>query len=91
MSLESIERLYKKSKADKDSRLQTVMEGRKGRETFVKKHGKKKQLSSTKQKEKNKNKAFSMIKYKVKGKKKESFEQKQARLRRSLIKQAKQL
>jgi protein SDA1 len=91
VSLKSIERLYKKPRPDKESRLSTVLEGREGRDKFGKKREKMNPFSSTRQKEKNKNKAFSMIKYKVKGKKKESFEKKQARLRKSLIKQAKQI
>jgi len=89
VSLNSIERLYKKSRPDKDSRLSTVMEGREGREKFGRKKQKKNPFSSTKNKEKDRNKAFTMIKYKVKGKKKKSFQEKQAKLRKALIRQSK--
>jgi len=91
VSLKSIERLYKKPRANKESRLSTVLEGRDDKEKFVRRKEKMNPFSSTKQKEKNKNKAFSMIKYKVKGKKKKSFHEKQARLKKSLLKQARQL
>ena len=87
--LKSIERLYKKGKADKDSRLATVHEGREGREKFGRRKAKMNPFSSTKEKEKRKKKAFPMIKYKVKGKKKKSFQDKQQRLRHALLKQSK--
>jgi protein SDA1 len=87
--LASIERLYKKGKADKDSRLATVHEGRQGREKFGRRKAKMNPFSSTREKEKRKKKAFPMIKYKVKGKKKKSFQDKQQRLRHSLLKQSK--
>lgn len=89
VALTSIERLYKKGKADKDSRLASVQEGREGREKFGRKKGKMNPFASKREKEKKKNKAFPMIKYKVKGKKKKSFQDKQQRLRHALLKQSK--
>ena len=87
--LGNIERLYKKGKADKDSRLASVHEGREGRDKFGRRKGKMNPFASKKEKEKKKNKAFPMIKYKAKGKKKQSFQDKQQRLRHALLKQSK--
>lgn len=91
LSLNAIERLYKKSRANKESRLSTVMEGRQGREKFGRRKEKMNPFASKKEKVKKKNKAFNMIKYKVKGKKKKSFQEKQQALKKSLLKQMKQI
>eukprot|EP00058_Branchiostoma_floridae_P023675 XP_002609165.1 hypothetical protein BRAFLDRAFT_126677 [Branchiostoma floridae] len=78
-SLSDIERIHKKPKSDKDTRLATVQAGREGREKFSSKKHKKNQRSSTTNKEKKKNKAFMMMKQKkqVRGKGKRSFRDKQ--------------
>ena len=89
VSIRDIERLYKKPKENKESRLATVIAGREGREKFGQRKEKMNPHSSTKEKEKKKNKAFSMIKHKVRGKKKRSFQDKQRDLKSRLIKQLK--
>lgn len=89
VSLRDIERLYKKPRENKESRLATVVAGREGREKFGKRKEKMNPHSSTKEKEKKKNKAFSMIKHKVRGKKKKSFQDKQRELKSRLIKKLK--
>ncbi|KAI8483848.1 Protein SDA1 [Branchiostoma belcheri] len=79
-SLSDIERIHKKPRTDKESRLATVQAGREGREKFgSKKQRKKNQRSGTTNKEKQKNKAFMMMKQKrqVRGKGKRSFRDKQ--------------
>ncbi|XP_019621562.1 PREDICTED: protein SDA1 homolog isoform X2 [Branchiostoma belcheri] len=83
-SLSDIERIHKKPRTDKESRLATVQAGREGREKFgSKKQRKKNQRSGTTNKEKQKNKAFMMMKQKrqVRGKGKRSFRDKQIALR----------
>lgn len=89
VSLNSIERLYKKGKSDKESRLETVRSGREGREKFGQKKGKMNPFSSKNKKEKQKNKAFMMVKHKIKTKKKRSFQEKQKDLKRRLLKKCK--
>ena len=86
VSLKDIERLYKKTKANKESRLATVMAGREGREKFGKKHQKMNPFASKKEKEKKKNKVFNMIKYKARSKSKKSFQEKQQELKHRLLK-----
>lgn len=91
VSLKDIERLYKKPKRDKESRLSSVMEGREDREQFGKRKPKMNPFASKSEKEKRKNKAFTMIKHKVKGKKKKSFQERAASLKQSLIKKLKNM
>ena len=89
VSLNSIEKIYKKSKSDKESRLATVLAGREDRGKFG---GRKEKLNPFASKNKNqtkKNKAFMMIKYKIKSKKKKSFKEKQIALRNSLLRKCK--
>lgn len=86
--LGDIERINKRPRHDRESRLATVMGGREGREKFGRKNTKN-PLAGRTQKEHNKNKAFMMIKYKVKSKAKRSFRDKQIALRNSLLKQQK--
>ncbi|CAH1267241.1 SDAD1 [Branchiostoma lanceolatum] len=90
-TLSDIERIHKKPKTNKETRLATVQAGREGREKFGSKK-KKNQRSSTTNKEKQKNKAFMMMKQKkqVRGKGKRSFRDKQIALRDSLLKRKKQ-
>ncbi|RWS27771.1 protein SDA1-like protein, partial [Leptotrombidium deliense] len=89
VELTAIERLYKRSRRDKESRLSTVMEGREGREKFGRRKGKMSEFASKTEKERKKNKAFTMIKHKVNSKKKRSFQEKHRALKSSLLKQMK--
>ncbi|GIY95964.1 protein SDA1 homolog [Caerostris extrusa] len=89
VSLKDIEKLHKKLKTDKESRLATAQEGREGREKFGKKKKKKNPYASKTQKQQNKNKAFMMIKHKVRSKIKRSFRDKQVALKNSLLKRRK--
>ncbi|CAL1275812.1 unnamed protein product [Larinioides sclopetarius] len=88
VSLRDIERLHKKPKTDKETRLATVLEGREDREKFGKKKEKNPHASKTKKQQK-KNKAFMMIKHKVRSKVKRSFRDKQLALRNALLRRKK--
>ncbi|GAB6022867.1 Protein SDA1 [Chamberlinius hualienensis] len=87
--LSEIERIHKKPRHDKESRLATVQAGREGREKFGKIFKRMNPHASTNNKEKAKNKAFSMIRHKMKKKNKRSFREKQIALRNALIKRKK--
>jgi len=89
--LNAIEKIYKKSKSNRESRLESVMSGREDREKYGAKKGKQNPYASKNKKENKKNKAFMMIKHKLKGKKKRSFKDKQIALRNALIKKCKQI
>ncbi|GIY89881.1 protein SDA1 homolog [Caerostris darwini] len=89
VSLKDIEKLHKKLKTDKESRLATAQEGREGREKFGKKKKTKNPYASKTQKQQNKNKAFMMIKHKVRSKIKRSFRDKQVALKNALLKRRK--
>ncbi|KAI1286748.1 Protein SDA1 -like protein [Halotydeus destructor] len=89
VSLKEIERLYKKSRPTKESRLASVQAGREGREKFGSRKEKKSPHASTNDREKRKHKPYAMVKHKVIAKKKRSFQDKQQALRQSLIKRMK--
>lgn len=94
LSVGDIENIHKKRKHDKDSRLETVIAGRQGREKFGSKKASKKRLNqfaSTSNKEKRKNKNFMMMRHNkdVRGKNKRSFRDKQFALRQALLKNKK--
>ncbi|XP_042897863.1 protein SDA1 homolog [Parasteatoda tepidariorum] len=88
VSLKDIEKLHKRPKPNKETRLATVLESREGREKFAKKNKKNPSAGKT-QKEHNKRKAFMMIKHKVRSKTKRSFKDKQISLRNALLKRRK--
>ncbi|XP_032786649.2 protein SDA1 homolog [Daphnia magna] len=87
--LDDIEKVYKKRRHDKDSRLTTVLEGRADREKPTRKPKRQNPNASTTNREKSKNKNFMMLKQKAKGKHKRSFKDKQIALRNALLKQKK--
>jgi protein SDA1 len=89
--LNAIEKIYKKSKSNKELRLESVMSGREDRGKYGAKKGKQNPHASKNKKENKKNKAFMMIRHKLKGKKKRSFKDKQIALRNALIKKCKQI
>ncbi|XP_063066771.1 protein SDA1 homolog [Engraulis encrasicolus] len=91
LSLRTIERLHKKPKSDKETRLATAMAGRTDRKEFVKKKNKLNPYASTSNKEKKKHKNFMMMRHsqKVRTKGKRSFRDKQIALRDSLLKKRK--
>lgn len=90
VNLAAIEMVHKKRAHDKQSRLETVMEGRKDRGKFTGGPQKMNPNASTSNKEKRKHKAFMMVKHKVQKKKsKRSFKDKQIALRNSLLKRQK--
>ncbi|XP_040183550.1 protein SDA1 homolog [Rana temporaria] len=93
LSLRDIERLHKKPKSDKESRLATVLAGRTDRKEFVRKKTKMNPHASTTNKEKTKNKSFMMMRYSqnVRTKNKRSFRDKQIALRDSLLKRKRQM
>ncbi|XP_043078099.1 protein SDA1 homolog [Puntigrus tetrazona] len=91
LSLRDIERLHKKPKSDKETRLATAMAGRTDRKEFVKKRTKLNPFASTSNKEKKRKKNFMMMKHSqnVRTKGKRSFRDKQIALRDALLKKRK--
>ncbi|KPM11862.1 SDA1-like protein [Sarcoptes scabiei] len=90
--LSDIERLYKKSKENKEDRIRSIEYGREDREKFGSKRrkGKRNEYASKNKREIQKGKSFMMIKHKVNRKqKKRSFKEKQIALRNSLLKRCK--
>lgn len=83
----SITFVNKKRRHDKESRVATVMEGRKDRGKFGRRVKEDKLGKSNKEKRKTKN--FMMVRHKINSKHKRSFRDKQLALRNSLIKQKK--
>lgn len=93
LSLRDIERLHKKPKSDKETRLATAMAGRTDRKEFVRKKTKINPFSSSTNKEKKKQKNFMMMRYSqnVRSKTKRSFREKQLALRDALLKKRKRM
>ncbi|XP_047661898.1 protein SDA1 homolog [Tachysurus fulvidraco] len=91
LTLRDIERLHKKPKSNKETRLATAMAGRTDRKDFVKKKNKLNPYASTSNKEKRKKKNFMMMKQSrgVRTKGKRSFREKQIALRDTLLKKKK--
>ncbi|XP_029025925.1 protein SDA1 homolog [Betta splendens] len=91
LTLRDIEKLHKKPKSDKETRLATAMAGRTDRKEFVKKRTKLNPHASTSNKEKKRNKNFMMIRQSqnVRTKGKRSFREKQLSLRNALLKKRK--
>uniref|UniRef100_A0A8D2NQB7 Protein SDA1 n=1 Tax=Zosterops lateralis melanops TaxID=1220523 RepID=A0A8D2NQB7_ZOSLA len=79
LSLRDIERLHKKPKSDKETRLATAKAGKTDRKEFVKKKTRINPFASSSNKEKQKNKNFMMMRYShsVRTKNKRSFRDKQ--------------
>lgn len=93
LTLRNIEKLHKKPKADKETRLATAMAGRTDRKEFVKKRTKLNPYASTSNKEKKRTKNFMMMRQSqnVRTKGKRSFREKQLALRDALLKKRKQI
>uniref|UniRef100_A0A2K6FCH6 Protein SDA1 n=1 Tax=Propithecus coquereli TaxID=379532 RepID=A0A2K6FCH6_PROCO len=93
LSLRDIERLHKKPKSDKETRLATAMAGKTDRKEFVRKKTKMNPFSSSTNKEKKKQKNFMMMRYSqnVRSKTKRSFREKQLALRDALLKKRKRM
>ncbi|XP_048457686.1 protein SDA1 homolog isoform X2 [Rhincodon typus] len=91
LSLRNIERLHKKPKSDKETRLATAMAGRSARNEYVKKRNKLNPYASTTNQDKKKKKNFMMMRYScnVRSKGKRSFREKQIALRDALLKRKK--
>ncbi|XP_020844117.1 protein SDA1 homolog [Phascolarctos cinereus] len=93
LSLRDIERLHKKPKSDKETRLATAMAGKTDRKEFVKKKTKLNPFASSTNKEKKKQKNFMMVRHShnIRSKTKRSFREKQLALRDALLKKRKKL
>lgn len=91
LTLRNIEKLHKKPKEDKETRLATAMAGRSERKDFVKKRTKLNPYASTSNKEKRRKKNFMMMRHSqgVRTKGKRSFREKQIALRDALLKKNK--
>nr|XP_061800080.1 protein SDA1 homolog isoform X1 [Nerophis lumbriciformis] len=92
LTLRDIEKLHKKPKADKETRLATALAGRSDRKEFVRKKNKLNPHASTSNKEKRRSKNFMMMRHSqnVRTKGKRSFREKQIALRDALLKKKKQ-
>ncbi|XP_070780639.1 protein SDA1 homolog isoform X2 [Enoplosus armatus] len=92
LTLRNIEKLHKKPKADKETRLATALAGRTDRKDFVRKRTKLNPHASTSNREKRKTKNFMMMRHSqnVRTKGKRSFREKQLALRDALLKKKKQ-
>ncbi|XP_077478524.1 protein SDA1 homolog [Stigmatopora argus] len=92
LNIRDIERLHKKPKADKETRLATAMAGRSDRKDFVRKRKKLNPHASTSNKEKRRSKNFMMMRHSqnVRTKGKRSFREKQIALRDALLRKKKQ-
>ncbi|RVE65937.1 hypothetical protein OJAV_G00121170 [Oryzias javanicus] len=92
LTLRNIEKLHKKPKADKETRLATAMAGKTDRKDFVKRRSRLNPHASTSNKEKKKHKNFMMMRHSqnVRTKGKRSFREKQIALREALLKKRKQ-
>ncbi|XP_061782857.1 protein SDA1 homolog [Nerophis lumbriciformis] len=91
LTLRDIEKLHKKPKANKETRLATAMAGRTDRKEFVRKKTKLNPHASTTNKEKRRTKNFMMMRHSqsVRTKGKRSFREKQIALRDALLKKKK--
>lgn len=91
LTLRNIEKLHKKPKADKETRLATAMAGKTDRKEFVKKRTKLNPFASTSNRDKKRNKNFMMMRHSqsVRTKGKRSFRDKQIALRDALLKKNK--
>uniref|UniRef100_A0A182QF28 Protein SDA1 n=1 Tax=Anopheles farauti TaxID=69004 RepID=A0A182QF28_9DIPT len=85
VKLDAIEMIYKRRKADKEARIESMQKGREGREKFGYKDNRMNPHCSKTNREKQKNKNFTMIRHKVRGKVKKSFRDKQVALRKHLL------
>ncbi|XP_050077066.1 protein SDA1 homolog [Anopheles maculipalpis] len=85
VKLDAIEMIYKRRKADKQTRVESIQKGREGREKFGYKDNRMNPHCSKTNREKQKNKNFTMIRHKVRGKVKKSFRDKQVALRKHLM------
>ncbi|XP_061603472.1 protein SDA1 homolog [Phyllopteryx taeniolatus] len=92
ITLRDIEKLHKKPKADKETRLATALAGRTDRKEFVRKKTKLNPHASTSNKEKRRTKNFMMMRHSqnVRKKGKRSFRERQIALRDALLKKKKQ-
>ncbi|CAH8513146.1 unnamed protein product [Schistosoma mattheei] len=86
VSMSAITRLVKRPHQTKADRMESIEEGRIGREKYGFKVNRLNAYASTTNREKLKNKTFQMIKHKIRGKAKRSFQQKQIALRDHLKK-----
>lgn len=87
--LDDIEMIYKKRRADKQTRLESVLKGRTGREKFGYRDGRQNIHCSKTNTEKKKKKNFGMMRHKARSKVKRSFKDKQQEMRKHLLKQKK--
>ncbi|XP_040162504.1 protein SDA1 homolog [Anopheles arabiensis] len=85
VKLDAIEMIYKRRKADKQARVESMQRGREDREKFGYKDNRMNPHCSKTNREKQKNKNFTMIRHKVRGKVKKSFRDKQMSLRKHLL------
>ncbi|XP_020780860.1 protein SDA1 homolog [Boleophthalmus pectinirostris] len=91
LTLRNIEKLHKKPKADKETRLATAMAGRTDKKEFIRKRTKLNPHASTSNKEKRRTKNFMMMRHSqnVRTKGKRSFREKQIALRDALLRKRK--
>lgn len=89
VKLNDIEMIFKKRRNDKATRMDSVMQGREGREKFGYRDKRKNIHCSTTNSEKQKKKNFGMMRMKARSKVKKSFKDKQQAMKKHLLKQKK--
>ncbi|XP_058057835.1 protein SDA1 homolog isoform X2 [Anopheles bellator] len=89
VKLDAIEMIYKRRKADREERVESIKKGREGREKFGYRDRRQNPHCSKTNREKMKNKNFGMVRHKARGKVKKSFREKQLALRKHLTQQKK--
>uniref|UniRef100_A0A2P2I0T7 Protein SDA1 n=1 Tax=Hirondellea gigas TaxID=1518452 RepID=A0A2P2I0T7_9CRUS len=88
--LSSIEMIYKKRRHDKAARMKTTLEVRQSRQKYGSTKGRMNPHASTTNREKSKAKIFDMMKHKMRSsKQKSTFQEKQSRLKLSMLRQLK--
>ncbi|XP_052862991.1 protein SDA1 homolog isoform X2 [Anopheles cruzii] len=89
VKLDAIEMIYKRRKADREERVESMKKGQEGREKFGYRDRRQNPHCSKTNREKMKNKNFGMVRHKARGKVKKSFREKQLALRKHLTQQKK--
>merc|ERR1711990_142603 len=89
LKIGAIEGVHVKRKNDKMAKIAAIRKGREGREKFGGRKGKMNPYASENTKQKQKHQPFMMVKQKMRHKKKTSFRDKQAKLKKSLMRREK--
>merc|ERR1712087_889250 len=89
LKIGAIEGVHAKRKNDKQAKIEAIRKGREGREKFGGRKEKMNPFASENTKQKQKHQPFMMVKQKMRQKKKTSFREKQAKLKKSMMRREK--